>query len=1260
MKTAILVVVVACASSTLNAQWSGDPAINTDIITTVGIQENPVSIPDGRGGAIVAWEDTRSGERDIYAQRISSTGYRMWGADGIPVCTAVDTQKNPKITPDESGGVIIVWEDKRNGNFDVFSQRIDSGGTILWALNGVAVCEVTSLQRWILSASDGDGGAIVVWTDDRGLATDIYGQRIGWDGVTMWASTGLPISTAPGAQNLDRAKNIISDGSGGVIVAWNDGRDPAGIYAQRVDGSGGGYWTTDGLLVSDVVGGIFPSLVPDGSGGVIIAWATNGGSGTAIRCQRVAGTGSIAWGGGSVLVADAALDQHHPFACSDGEDGVIISWWDFRNGSDWDIYSQRVDSAGAVRWSVDGVPVSTGINNAVNPLLVPDDKGGTIVCWDDDGPPDQNIFCQRLDPNGNRLWLPGGNSVTTNAAFQVLSSTVPDGSGGILVFWADARGINPHDIFAQRLLPNGVLPPPGTVSGVKFSDADDDSRWDGSETLLPDWKIYLKDPLFTLLDSTTTDSAGNYSFILPDGSYVIDEEVQSGWTKTFPQTPPYHQVTIDAGSIHPGIDFGNVFQFNYVGSSGGAWSDSSNWQGNVTPGPTNAVVIPDGVEVVVDHLPSDSVLSLRVRANGKLLFTDAVGQLRVAGRVVSSEGSILEFPAGIDSGGLICYSDFTDSGIFIRGESTLEFAGNRKKNIVTMPSLSGGPVFYNLRVNGESTYVSGSFSVENTLYLGRDLTLRTVDTVQILNDSGGAIAGEGIIPAGTLIRKIRQSSQAVYRFESDGSFIQFDSTGDYPDAIAVTTYPDAAEIVDTFFGEIVPGTHDTVQNTIVGDSVDKFSKWAIGRPIPRLTGIGGSVVKRLYSIDAAGGSGFKARLSLRYRDSELPTASAESSLVLLRGFFVFDSMKPSWNLVSVPVRPVVPLSDSIYPTAVSGVFSFDPDSGYQSRDSLQQGIGYWVKFAGSTEVGVLGEDVERDTITLKQGWNLIGTLTRPVEYLTTVPEGVLSGPIYSYGPGYSIADTLRPGRGYWVRADTSGLLVLDDNHFLPTVKISSDALRFDDLNQIEFDGPDGFSQKLYFAVTDNPDTIGCLLPPVPPAGVPDVRFTRDTFVQWVPSAGDHEYPIELSSVNFPLTIKWNVAGGMSNAFLSFDSELVRLAGQGSYVVRDRVTSASLLISGVPALPRTFSLGQNYPNPFNPRTRIDYDLPVECRVSLRIYNLLGQLVANVVERVQRAGRQSVEWNAANYPSGVYFYKLDASGVAGQASTFTQVKKLILLR
>jgi hypothetical protein len=96
-------------------------------------------------------------------------------------------------------------------------------------------------------------------------------------------------------------------------------------------------------------------------------------------------------------------------------------------------------------------------------------------------------------------------------------------------------------------------------------------------------------------------------------------------------------------------------------------------------------------------------------------------------------------------------------------------------------------------------------------------------------------------------------------------------------------------------------------------------------------------------------------------------------------------------------------------------------------------------------------------------------------------------------------------------------------------------------------------------------------------------------------------------------------------------------------------------------PRAFALEQNYPNPFNPVTVIRYSLPVNSYVTLKVYNVLGQEVAVLVDGIQDAGFKSVSFDASRVGSGVYFYKLVALQTdGGQADSYVDVKRMVIMK
>jgi len=118
-------------------------------------------------------------------------------------------------------------------------------------------------------------------------------------------------------------------------------------------------------------------------------------------------------------------------------------------------------------------------------------------------------------------------------------------------------------------------------------------------------------------------------------------------------------------------------------------------------------------------------------------------------------------------------------------------------------------------------------------------------------------------------------------------------------------------------------------------------------------------------------------------------------------------------------------------------------------------------------------------------------------------------------------------------------------------------------------------------------------------------------------------------------------------------------GEGPKSIADATTIVTGVREKGKELPKQFALYQNYPNPFNPVTTIEYDLPRDAKVSLKIYNILGQEVISLVDGPETAGAKTITFDARQYSTGVYFYRLIAEG-AGQSGTFVSVKKMLLMK
>jgi hypothetical protein len=386
----------------------------------------------------------------------------------VPICTAVEEQYEVNITSDGSGGAIIGWTDYRTGSYsDIYAQRVNAAGAVQWTPNGVAVSVETNYQTNPSIASDGAGGAILSWDDNRaGFGNnDIYAQRVDASGVPQWAANGAAICTTANNQSNPF---ITADGVGGAVLTWHDYRNGSDydIYAQRVDASGAVKWTANGEAISTVAAHqVNPRIISNGNGGAIIAWYDwRPGGSTDIYAQSISNYGSPTWTADGVPICTAAQNQDRTALASDGAGGAIIAWHDIRSGINYDIYAQRLDALGAVKWTTDGIAICTATNAQDFPTVISDGSGGAIIAWYDRRTGGYDIYAQRVDGSGAVQWTADGVALCDTTGNQDGQTIAEDGAGGGVVAWVDTRSGYYEDIYVQRIGRNGNTSKPGLVS----------------------------------------------------------------------------------------------------------------------------------------------------------------------------------------------------------------------------------------------------------------------------------------------------------------------------------------------------------------------------------------------------------------------------------------------------------------------------------------------------------------------------------------------------------------------------------------------------------------------------------------------------------------------------------------------------------------------------------------------------------------------------------------------------------------------------
>jgi len=387
------------------AQWidgSGKPHWNAAGVTVTsagGDQKYPAIAPDGSGGIYIAWQDDVSD--NIYGQHINANGALVWSVGGLLLCSAPGDQSNVEMVADGAGGFILVWIDKRNGSTtDIYAQRVRSTGFPDWTANGVAVTTATGNQSSHVILGDGGGGVFVVWQDYRGGYSniDLYAQRLSASGDALWTADDVAVSSA---QN-NQISPVIDTTGNQLVIAWEDIRSGVSdIYAQALDtASGNPLWTVDGIPVSTANGSqLSPRLTHDGAHGTIVAWIDNRNL-YDIYAQKLNSNGTAQWTANGIPINESEGYQVSPEIVPDDSGGAIVAWKDFRSGVEYGLYLQHVSTDASLLYNEDGLSVvASDVEANQDHLLLPDQSGGALAVWQDSRDGTGDIYAQHLNTN---------------------------------------------------------------------------------------------------------------------------------------------------------------------------------------------------------------------------------------------------------------------------------------------------------------------------------------------------------------------------------------------------------------------------------------------------------------------------------------------------------------------------------------------------------------------------------------------------------------------------------------------------------------------------------------------------------------------------------------------------------------------------------------------------------------------------------------------------------------------------------------------
>jgi hypothetical protein len=445
-----------------NVLWNQEVKINSqDTDFRWGAQRQADLAVGMDNTAFVVWIDEFAYNPDVMAQRLRMDGTPLWHVEVMVQDTSGRaTQMLPAAAMNQNDEGIIVWQDCRLGNYNLYAQRLDKFGTRLWDASRIVNEPIGGIGQWDPTlAINQDGILFVSWLNDLGL----YAQTMDVDGNRLWPND-LKLNSSPAHMAYAKAASA-PDGS--VYMTWLQERpgnsDIWDVLVQKLDTAGHRVWPVDRRInvgdyrLPELDHRASPSLAVDADGSAIVAWKGVVNHKQDVYLQRISGVGQVQWAQDIELnITPGDAYRHERLFAAAAYHHIVVVWNDSRDGDD-NIYAHAFNLQGQPLWAND-VRVNRDSADAEqgHPVVAirPDDVA--IIAWADHRTGMRNAFLQGLDIHGNHVWI---DELCVNAnerSWPVnLSITAQVSPTGMLVWNDDRDGVS--SVYAQAL-PYGNAP----------------------------------------------------------------------------------------------------------------------------------------------------------------------------------------------------------------------------------------------------------------------------------------------------------------------------------------------------------------------------------------------------------------------------------------------------------------------------------------------------------------------------------------------------------------------------------------------------------------------------------------------------------------------------------------------------------------------------------------------------------------------------------------------------------------------------------
>ena len=380
--------------------------VNTDLAADDQTASNLAA--DGAGNLYIAWQDYRSGSGSkIYWQKYNISGQAQWPAGDILISSA-----NNQVWPDikvstSSSYAYISWNDNSNGNQDGYLiKRSTVDGSLQWSgPKKIDTSADSADQTNVRLALYNNGSEIItaVWQDDRNGNLDIFMQSYDDNKNKLWTDE---IKVNKNTDNSGQSEPAIAlDSQNNIYVAWTDERNgQPDVYAAKYDSTGQASWLNDVKINSQsgASASYAPAIALDNNDYLYVAWTDERNGNGDIYLAKYNSSGQAVWSPDNIIVsADTDYNQKFPSLAITTADNIYLNWVDERNGNQ-DIYAQKLDTNGNRLWTDDPkININSGSSSQNNPeIIINPFDNNAYAAWQDDRNGDFDIYASQVDLYG--------------------------------------------------------------------------------------------------------------------------------------------------------------------------------------------------------------------------------------------------------------------------------------------------------------------------------------------------------------------------------------------------------------------------------------------------------------------------------------------------------------------------------------------------------------------------------------------------------------------------------------------------------------------------------------------------------------------------------------------------------------------------------------------------------------------------------------------------------------------------------------------